>query len=87
MTGHFSSCRRSKAIICVLSVQEHIVPPTINHEADDNDEEIDYNSITFNEARSARCVPPSATRSVWRPQRMRHLQHVQLRRWPQDHPT
>ncbi len=52
MTGHLLGAAGAvEAIISVLSVQNDIVPPTINHEADDNDEEIDYNlNFTFNEA-------------------------------------
>ena len=40
-----------KAIASVLSVKNDIVPPTINHEEGDNDENIDYNlNFTFNTA-------------------------------------
>ena len=40
-----------EAMICCLSVQNDIVPPTINHEDDDRDENIDYNlNFTFNKA-------------------------------------
>ena len=35
----------------VLSVKDDIVPPTINHDPEDKDEEIDYNlNFTFNQA-------------------------------------
>ena len=40
-----------EAIASVLAVKNDIVPPTINHEEDDKDEEIDYNlNFTFNTA-------------------------------------
>ena len=40
-----------EALICCLAVQNDIVPPTINHEEGDNDENIDYNlNFTFNKA-------------------------------------
>ena len=40
-----------EAIASVLAVKNDIVPPTINHEEGDNDENIDYNlNFTFNEA-------------------------------------
>ena len=52
MTGHLLGAAGAvEALISVLSVQNDIVPPTINHEADDQDEEIDYNlNFTFNTA-------------------------------------
>lgn len=52
MTGHLLGAAGAvEAIFSVLSVLNDIVPPTINHEADDKDEEIDYNlNFTFNEA-------------------------------------
>jgi len=38
-------------MISVLAVQNDIVPPTINHDPEDKDEEIDYNlNFTFNKA-------------------------------------
>lgn len=38
-----------EAIASVLAVKNDIVPPTINHEEGDNDENIDYNlNFTFN---------------------------------------
>lgn len=52
MTGHLLGAAGAiEAMISVLSVQNDIVPPTINHDPEDMDEEIDYNlNFTFNEA-------------------------------------
>ena len=52
MTGHLLGATGGvEAIACVLSVKNDIVPPTINHEEGDNDEQIDYNlNFTFNKA-------------------------------------
>lgn len=52
MTGHLLGAAGAlEAMFCVKSVVEDIVPPTINHEEDDKDPEIDYNlNFTFNEA-------------------------------------
>ena len=52
MTGHLLGAAGAvEAIVSVLSVQNDIVPPTINHDDDDRDEEIDYNlNFTFNKA-------------------------------------
>ena len=52
MTGHLLGATGGvEAIASVLSVKNDIVPPTINHEEGDNDENIDYNlNFTFNHA-------------------------------------
>ena len=52
MTGHLLGAAGAvEAMVCVKSVHEDIVPPTINHQDDDRDPEIDYNlNFTFNEA-------------------------------------
>lgn len=52
MTGHLLGAAGAlEAMVCVKSVQEDIVPPTINHEEGDEDPEIDYNmNFTFNKA-------------------------------------
>jgi 3-oxoacyl-[acyl-carrier-protein] synthase II len=40
-----------EAMFCVKAVQEDIVPPTINHDPEDVDENIDYTlNFTFNKA-------------------------------------
>ena len=52
MTGHLLGAAGAvEAMATVLAVQNDIVPPTINHDDDDKDEEIDYNlNFTFNKA-------------------------------------
>ena len=52
MTGHLLGAAGAvEAMVTVLSVQNDIVPPTINHEEGDEDPEIDYNlNFTFNKA-------------------------------------
>lgn len=52
MTGHLLGAAGAiEAMASVLAVQNDIVPPTINHDEDDRDEEIDYNmNFTFNTA-------------------------------------
>ena len=52
MTGHLLGATGAiEAIISVLSVQNDIIPPTINHSDDDIDEDIDYSlNLTFNTA-------------------------------------
>lgn len=51
-TGHLLGAAGAiEALASVLSVQNDIVPPTINHEEGDEDEEIDYKlNFTFNKA-------------------------------------
>ena len=52
MTGHLLGAAGAvEAMVAVLAVKNDIVPPTINHEEDDQDPEIDYNlNFTFNKA-------------------------------------
>ena len=52
MTGHLLGAAGAiEAIAGVLAIKNGIIPPTINHEEDDKDEEIDYNlNFTFNKA-------------------------------------
>lgn len=52
MTGHLLGATGAlEALFCVKSVQDDIVPPTINHDPEDQDEEIDYNlNFTFDKA-------------------------------------
>lgn len=52
MTGHLLGATGAlEALFCVKSVQENIVPPTINHDPEDKDEHIDYNlNFTFDKA-------------------------------------
>jgi 3-oxoacyl-[acyl-carrier-protein] synthase II len=52
MTGHLLGAAGAvEALVCVKSVQEDIVPPTINHDEEDKDENIDYAlNFTFNKA-------------------------------------
>lgn len=52
MTGHLLGAAGAvEAMISILAVRDDIVPPTINHDPEDKDEEIDYNlNFTFNVA-------------------------------------
>ena len=53
MTGHLLGAAGAlEAMACVLAIRDSIVPPTINHDPEDKDENIDYNlDLTFNQAR------------------------------------
>jgi beta-ketoacyl-acyl-carrier-protein synthase II len=52
MTGHLLGAAGAvEAMACVLAVKDNIVPPTINHQEDDKDPELDYKlNFTFNKA-------------------------------------
>ncbi len=52
MTGHLLGAAGAvEALACVKAVSEDIVPPTINHDVEDKDPEIDYAlNYTFNQA-------------------------------------
>lgn len=52
MTGHLLGAAGAvEAMVALLAVKNDIVPPTINHDDDDNDPEIDYKlNFTFNKA-------------------------------------
>lgn len=52
MTGHLLGAAGAvEALACVKAISEDIVPPTINHDEEDKDPEIDYAlNYTFNEA-------------------------------------
>ena len=52
MTGHLLGATGAlEALFCVKSIEDGIVPPTINHEEGDNDPQIDYNlNFTFGKA-------------------------------------
>ena len=52
MTGHLLGATGAlEAMVCVKTIEEGIIPPTINHEEEDEDPEIDYKlNFTFNKA-------------------------------------
>ena len=52
MTGHLLGAAGAvEGMVAVLAVKNDIIPPTINHDEDDKDPEIDYNlNFTFNKA-------------------------------------
>ena len=52
MTGHLLGAAGAvEAMVCILAVKNDIIPPTINHDDDDLDPELDYNlNFTFNKA-------------------------------------
>lgn len=52
MTGHLLGAAGAvESIISILAVKNDVVPPTINHDPEDKDEEIDYElNFTFNQA-------------------------------------
>ena len=52
MTGHLLGATGAiEAMFSVLAIKDSIIPPTINHEEGDEDEDIDYNlNFTFNKA-------------------------------------
>ena len=52
MTGHLLGATGAlEAMFCTMAIVDDIVPPTINHEEGDEDEEIDYTlNFTFNKA-------------------------------------
>ncbi len=52
MTGHMiGAAGAMEAMACILALKNGIVPPTINHAEEDEDEDIDYHiNFTFNKA-------------------------------------
>jgi len=54
MTGHLLGAAGAlETIASILAINHNIVPPTINHQPDDNDPDIDYNlNFTFNKAQT-----------------------------------
>ncbi len=54
MTGHLLGATGAmEAMFCVKAITDDVVPPTINHEEGDEDEEIDYTlNFTFNKAQN-----------------------------------
>lgn len=48
MTGHLLGATGAiEAFFCTKAIEEGIIPPTINHQDGDNDEEIDYETLNF----------------------------------------
>ncbi len=52
MTGHLIGATGAvEALACIMALKEGIIPPTINHDPEDEDEEIDYRiNFTFDKA-------------------------------------
>jgi 3-oxoacyl-[acyl-carrier-protein] synthase II len=52
MTGHLIGATGAvEALACIMALKEGIIPPTINHDPEDKDEEIDYRiNFTFDKA-------------------------------------
>ena len=52
MTGHLIGATGAvEALACIMALKEGIIPPTINHDPDDEDENIDYRiNFTFGKA-------------------------------------
>ena len=52
MTGHLIGATGAvEALACIMALKEGIIPPTINHDPEDVDEEIDYRiNFTFDKA-------------------------------------
>ena len=52
MTGHLLGATGAlEALFCIKAIDDGVVPPTINHDEEDKDENIDYTlNFTFNEA-------------------------------------
>ena len=52
MTGHLIGATGAvEAIACVMALKDGIIPPTINHDPEDEDENIDYRiNFTFGKA-------------------------------------
>ena len=52
MTGHrIGATGAVEALACIMALKDGIIPPTINHDPEDKDEEIDYRiNFTFDKA-------------------------------------